>query len=58
MITFALSGLLVALGAAIIVRTVAGGIGGGLGLLIGALFIFAGGARIYLQRRMQRDAHG
>jgi hypothetical protein len=52
-ITFVLSGLLVALGAAIIVRTLAGGIGGGLGLLIGALFIFAGGARIYLQRRMR-----
>jgi hypothetical protein len=57
-ITFVLSGLLVALGAAIVVRTVAGGIGGGLGLLIGALFIFAGGARIYLQRRMRRDTHG
>jgi hypothetical protein len=57
-ITFVLSGLLVALGAAIVVRTVAGGIGGGLGLLIGALFIFAGGARIYLQRRMRRDDHG
>jgi hypothetical protein len=57
-ITFVLSGLLVALGAAIVVRTVAGGIGGGLGLLIGALFIFAGGARIYLERRMRRDAHG
>ena len=50
MITFALSGLLVVLGAAIIVRTVAGGVGGGLGLLIGALFMFAGGARIYLER--------
>jgi hypothetical protein len=57
-ITFVLSGLLIALGAAIIVRTVADGIGGGLGLLIGALFIFAGGARIYLQRRMRRDTHG
>jgi hypothetical protein len=51
MITFALSGLLVMLGAAIIVRTLVGGIGGGLGLLIGALFILAGGARLYLQRQ-------
>ncbi|MGH3079687.1 MAG: hypothetical protein ACRDNH_00935 [Gaiellaceae bacterium] len=51
MITFALSGLLVMLGAAIIVRTIVGGIGGGLGLLIGALFILAGGARLYLQRQ-------
>ena len=51
MITFALSGLLVVLGAAIIVRTLVGGIGGGLGLLIGALFILAGGARLYLQRQ-------
>jgi hypothetical protein len=50
-ITFALSGLLVVLGAAIIVRTLMGGIGGGLGLLIGALFILAGGARLYLQRQ-------
>jgi hypothetical protein len=56
-ITFVLSGLLIALGAAIIVRTLAGGIGGGLGLLIGALFMFAGGARIYLQRQ-QRQRHG
>lgn len=51
MITLAFSGLIVALGAAIIVRTLAGGIGGGLGLLIGALFIFAGAARILLQRQ-------
>ena len=51
MITLVLSGLIVALGAAIIVRTLAGGIGGGLGLLIGALFIVAGAARIFLQRQ-------
>ena len=51
MITLVLSGLIVALGAVIIVRTVAEGIGGGLGLLIGALFMFAGGARMYLQRK-------
>jgi hypothetical protein len=50
-ITFVLSGMLVALGVAIIVRTFAEGIGGGLGLLIGALFILAGAGRLYLQRR-------
>jgi hypothetical protein len=50
-ITLVLSGILVALGAAIIVRTVAGGVGGGLGLLIGALFIAAGAARLYLERQ-------
>lgn len=51
MIGVALSGLLVGLGAAIIIRTLAGGVGGGLGLLIGILFVFAGGARLYLLRR-------
>ena len=50
MITLVLSGLLVVLGVAIIVRTIAGGVGGGLWLLIGALFIIAGGLRIYLSR--------
>jgi hypothetical protein len=48
--TLVLSGLLVALGVAIIVRTIAAGVGGGLGLLLGALFILAGGLRVYLQR--------
>jgi hypothetical protein len=49
--TFVLSGALVVLGAAIIVRTLAAGVGGGLGLLIGALFVVAGAARMYLQRQ-------
>jgi hypothetical protein len=49
-ITLVLSGLIVALGVAILVRTVAEG-GGGLGFLLGALFILAGGGRLYLQRR-------
>jgi hypothetical protein len=44
------SGILVMLGVAILVRTIAAGVGGGLGLVIGALFILAGGLRIYLQR--------
>jgi hypothetical protein len=49
--TFVLSGALVVLGAAIIVRTLAAGVGGGLGLLIGVLFVVAGAARMYLQRQ-------
>lgn len=51
MIAYALSGLLVALGVAIIIQTIAAGLGGGLGLLIGVLFILAGGLRLYLQRQ-------
>jgi hypothetical protein len=48
MTTLVLSGLLVALGVAIVVRTLAAGVGGGLGLVIGALFVLAGGLRLYL----------
>jgi hypothetical protein len=44
------SWLLVAIGVAIVVRTLAAGVGGGLGLLIGALFVLAGGLRIYLHK--------
>jgi len=51
MIAAVLSGILVVLGIVIVVRSIAAGVGGGLGLLIGALFIVAGGARLYLQRR-------
>jgi hypothetical protein len=50
-ITIVLSSLLVVLGLAIVVRTAVEGVGGGFGLLVGALFILAGGARLYLQRR-------
>jgi hypothetical protein len=50
MITSVLSGVIVVLGAAIVVRTVLAGTGGGFGLLVGVLFILAGGARLYLQR--------
>jgi hypothetical protein len=46
-----LSAVLIVLGLAIIVRTVAAGVGGGLGLLLGALFVLAGGLRLYLQRQ-------
>jgi hypothetical protein len=51
MIPVVLSGVLVVLGVAIIVRSIAAGVGGGLGLLLGALFVIAGGARLYLHRQ-------
>jgi hypothetical protein len=51
MITSALSGLLVLLGLAVIVRTLDAGVGGGLGLLFGAMLVLVGGLRLYLQRR-------
>ena len=43
--------VIVALGLAIIARTVAAGIGGGLGLLLGSVFVLAGAARLYLGSR-------
>ena len=46
---FILSCLFVALGIALIVRTAQ--VGGGVGYLIGALFLCLGVGRIYLQRR-------
>ncbi len=50
--TVALSWLLVVLGLAVIVRTIAAGVGGGLGLLLGTLLVLAGGLRLYLSRRL------
>jgi hypothetical protein len=47
MITRAFSVALVLLGIAILVRTAAEGVGGGLGLLLGALFVVAGSLRLY-----------
>jgi hypothetical protein len=49
--TVVLAALLVVLGAATIVRTVLLGVGGGLGLLLGAALVVAGAARLYLARR-------
>jgi hypothetical protein len=49
--TTALSILLVALGAAVIVRTVQAGVGGGLGLLLGGMLVAAGALRLYLSSR-------
>jgi hypothetical protein len=44
--------LVVALGIAVVVRTLALGVGGGLGLLLGGVLIAAGAARLYLARRL------
>jgi hypothetical protein len=43
--------LFLAVGAALIVRTVQLGVGGGLGLVLGALLVAAGCLRLYLLRR-------
>ncbi|MGN6188458.1 MAG: hypothetical protein ACTHOE_06130 [Conexibacter sp.] len=50
-----LSLAMVAIGIALVVRTLAAG-GGGLaiGLVLGVLFVAAGGARLYLQARQGR----
>lgn len=45
------SAVLIAMGVAIVVRTVSLGIGGGLGLLIGGLLIAGGALRLYLVTR-------
>jgi hypothetical protein len=43
--------LFVAVGTALIVRTVQVGVGGGLGLVLGGLLLAVGGLRLYLSRR-------
>ena len=43
--------VLVALGVAIVARTVLEGVGGGLGILLGSLFVAAGVARLLALRR-------
>jgi hypothetical protein len=50
-ITRVFSVVLFILGAAVIVRTFAEGVGGGVGLLLGALLMLAGSLRLYLSRR-------
>ena len=42
--------VVIALGIALVVRTIAVGVGGGLGIVIGALLILAGALRLYLSR--------
>ncbi len=49
--TRAVSVLLVVVGVAVIARTIAAGVGGGIGLLLGALIVAAGAGRLYLGRR-------
>ena len=50
--TAVLSALMLVLGVAIVVRTVAaGGSPLSIGLLLGVLFVLAGGGRLYLARR-------
>jgi hypothetical protein len=46
----ALAVLTIALGIGIAIRTIAGGVGGGLGFLLAALLILAGAMRLYLSR--------
>ena len=51
-ITLVLSGVLVVLGVAILVRTIAEGGGpGAVGILMGLLFVAAGAGRIWAERR-------
>jgi uncharacterized membrane protein YfcA len=47
-----LSVILIVLGIGVIVRTLAGGVGGGLGLFLGPLLIVAGVLRLYLSARV------
>ena len=49
--TAVISALLVVLGLAVIVRTIQAGVGGGLGLVIGAMLVAAGALRLYLATR-------
>lgn len=49
--TAGLSILLVVLGLAVIARTLAAGVGGGLGLLLGGMLVAAGALRFYLASR-------
>jgi len=54
-VTLALAWLMVILGLIVIVRTVAAGVGGGLGLLLGALLVLGGAMRLYLQRSFKEQ---
>jgi len=46
--TIAISAILVVLGLVVVVRTVQAGIGGGLGLILGAMLVAAGALRLWL----------
>jgi hypothetical protein len=49
--TILFSLVLIGLGLAAIARTVAAGIGGGLGFLLGGLLVLAGGLRLFIEIR-------
>lgn len=49
--TLLLSLVIAGLGAAVLVRSLAAGVGGGLGLLLGGLLVLAGVLRLYLSAR-------
>jgi hypothetical protein len=49
--TALISAVLVVLGLVVIVRTIQAGVGGGLGLVIGAMLVAAGALRLYLATR-------
>ena len=49
--TMLISALLVVLGIVVIARTVQAGVGGGLGLVIGAMLVAAGALRLWLVTR-------
>ena len=53
MIARAFAVVMIALGIGILVRTIALGVGGGLGFVFGALLIFAGCLRLYLSLKMR-----
>lgn len=53
MLARALSIVMIGLGIAIFVRTIAEGVGGGLGFLFGALLVLAGALRLYLSLRFR-----
>jgi hypothetical protein len=46
----AISIVVIGLGVAVIARTIAAGVGGGLGLLLGGLLVVAGSLRLFLAR--------
>jgi len=51
----ALALVVIALGAVVVARTIALGVGGGLGLLLGGLMIAGGVLRLYMVASWRRD---
>jgi hypothetical protein len=49
-----LASLSIVLGLTVIARTIMVGVGGGLGLLLGALLVLAGALRLYVNRSLRR----